>query len=154
MAAKIAKKVVPEDNSGVSLQFTDGENLTVNLADLSPEMVTQLALHGLSQKLGDSYSGEKDVEVARAKANAVAERLAKGEWKATRDGSGSGRITDLAHAIVRVTGRTLEEVVSMLEEKTKEEKAAIRKNKAVKKALLEIQLERAESSEDDTPLDL
>lgn len=139
---KIAEKNVAEDMSGVTIAFTNGNKLTVNLADLQPEIVTHLALHGLSQKLGDSYSGEKDLEVALAKAQGVAQRLADGNWKAVREGGGS-RITDLAQALAAVTGREIGEAVALIENMDKGQKSDLRKHAQIKAKLAEIAAERA-----------
>jgi len=139
---KIADKAIAEDLSGVTLSFSDEQNMTVNLSDLPPEIVTHLALHGLSQKLGDAYSGEKDVAVARGKAEAVAKRLVNGDWKAVREGGG-GRITDLAHALATVTGRTIEEAVGVIEGMTKEAKKDLRNHAQIKAELARITAERA-----------
>lgn len=143
MAAKIATKET-EGNS-VRVAFTDGEVLEVSLGQLPEDIVKHLALHGLSQKLGDSYAGEKDVEVAKAKAKKVAERLQAGEWKAVREGSGGGRITDLAQALARVTGKELAECVSVITDMDKEQKKALRQHPQIKVALAEIAAEKAKA---------
>lgn len=143
MAAKIATKET-EGNS-VRVAFTDGEVLEVSLDQLPEDIVRHLALHGLSQKLGDSYAGEKDVEVAKAKAKKVAERLQAGEWKAVREGSGGGRITDLAQALARVTGKELAECVSVITDMDKEQKKALRQHPQIQVALKEIAAERAKA---------
>jgi len=156
MKAAIATKKIADDLSGVAIEFSSGERLAANLADLTAEIITQLALHGLSQKLGDSYAGEKDVSVAKVKAGKVLERLVAGDWRAVREGGGGGRITDLAQALADITGRTIEEAVSRIEDMDKDEKSALRKHKKIKARLAEIAYERAkaavESGEDDEDL--
>lgn len=139
----IAKKEVHEDMSGVSINFEDGEKLTVNLKDLSDDIVVHLALHGLSQKLGDSYSGEQDIPAARKLAENVAKRLAEGNWKAVREGGGSARISDLAQALAQVTGQDLESCTEKLADMDKAQKQGIRKHPKIKKALAELALARA-----------
>ena len=143
---KLAKKTVAEDLSGVSIEFGDGKELTANLADFSDDIVIQLALHGLSQKMGDSYSGEKDVTVARTKAEGVVDRLKAGDWKAVRESSGGGRITDLAQALAQVTGRSVEDATRVVAEMSKEDKSSLRKNAQIKVALQQIALKRAEEA--------
>lgn len=141
MAAKIAKKETTD--TGVVVHFTDGEEVRVELDDLPAEIVHNLAKHGLAQKLGDSYAGEKELEVAKAKAKKVAERLVAGEWKAVREASGGGRITDLATALARVTGKDLAECVEVITGMDKEQKKALRGHPQVKLALKELAAERA-----------
>ena len=154
--AQIAKKEVHEDMSGVTIAFADGKPLTVNLADLPDEMVGHLALHGLSQKLGDSYSGEQDIASARALAAAVAERLREGNWKAVREGGGGGRISDLAQALSNVTGQPLEECVTKLADMEKDQKSGLRKHPKIKAELAKIAAERAATAAakaEDAPVD-
>lgn len=148
---KIASKNIPEDLSGVGITFTNEEVVTVRLDELSPEIVVQLALHGLSQKLGDSYSGEKDLVVAKGKVEAVAKRLREGDWKAVREGSGGGRITDLAKALAVITGRELAEAVEVIEGMGKEEKKALRAHAQIKAELARITAERAAKAVVDAP---
>ena len=72
--AKVATKEV-QDN-GVKITFSDADStvLDMGLDELTEDMVKQLALHGLSQKVGDSYSGSgKDLDEAV--------KLAQGTWE-------------------------------------------------------------------------
>jgi hypothetical protein len=152
---KIAQKALAEDKSGVTITFENGETLTVKLTDLSEDIVQQLALHGLSQKLGDSYSGETELPVAKGKAQAVADRLRAGDWRAVGEGGGGGRITDLATALATVTGKTLEEAVGVIENMTKEQKKELRKHPAINTETKRIAFERAQKAakgEDSTSL--
>ena len=128
----IATKSVAEDRSGVTFSFAgQDEPLVLSLSDLSEEMVINLALHGLSQKAGDSYSGEKDPVVARSKV-------------------GTGRISDLAAALARATGKTIEQAVAVLSDLQAKDpdnwptvRSQLRKHKQIKLALEEIRVEKA-----------
>lgn len=152
--AKIASKAVTD--TGVNITFADDsvEDTSLLLSDLSDEIVQRLALHGLSQKLGDSYSGVKDVVMAAERVKAVISNLTSGNWNAVREGSGSARATDLATAVSKVLGIELSEAIAKLAEKSKEEKSAIRKNGKVARALLEIQAARLEAKTSDDDVDL
>lgn len=141
---KIATKTIDTDARTVTWEFSDGEQIVFDLTKVSPEIFTHHALHGASQRGGDSYSGESDLAVAKAKLKAVIERAYAGEWRAVREGSGGGRITDLAQAIATITKRSIEEVVAMLVEKSDEDKKNLRKNPHVKRALLKIKEQRLE----------
>ena len=139
--AKIATKTVSDE--GLKIAFEGGQELVVNLSDLSSEIQTQLALHGLSQKIGDSYAGSGgDVEEAFKLASGVAERLKAGEFKATRESTGGGRVTDLARALAEVAGVELSDAVAKLEEMGKVPKAGLKKNKHINAVLLRIQEEK------------
>lgn len=142
---KVADKSI--DDNGVTITFTNGSSLVASLADLTPEIVTQLALHGLSQKIGDAYAGVSgDVDQAVQLAQAVYENLKNGRFKAVREGGGGvSRATDLAKALARVAGVELSEAIAKLEEIGKEGRAELKKNEAIEDALLDIQREKLEA---------
>jgi len=90
------KKAIDIEAQTVSLTFENGNTLICALADLSPETVVQLALHGLSQKEGDSYAGNKDQ--AEVLAGNVWDNLTDGNWSVR--GEGGPRVTQLVRALV------------------------------------------------------
>ena len=149
--ARIAKKI--ETESGVVFQFGEnGEVGTVetSLEELNDEIRLRLALHGLKQKLGDAYAGEKDPAAAMKSVQEVYERLRNGEWTTAR--SGGGRVGQLAKALARAKGVSIEEATAAIEGLSKEERAQLRKHPRVQKALLEIKMEElGEVSEEDLP---
>ena len=51
------KKKIDVEAKTVTFTFEDDSTQVLELGNLTPEMQTQLALHGLSQKAGDSYAG-------------------------------------------------------------------------------------------------
>src|SRR5215831_18136996 len=64
---KVAKKDYDVGTGDLSVLFGDGTKREVNLGEIPQHVVTQLAMHGLSQKLGDSYASVKgDVQKAIA----------------------------------------------------------------------------------------
>lgn len=146
MAARTPKctKKVREDLSGVDFDFVDGTSLGIALSDLPEEIVKNLALHGLSQKVGDSYAGTETVEDAISQANGVAARLKAGDWKAAREGGGGRpKITLIVEALHRATGKELEEcrelVASMEDDAVKE----LKKHPQVHAHITAINAERA-----------
>lgn len=148
--ASICKKSVTDDT--VVFSFADGETITASLSGFSDDILTRLALHGLSQKMGDSYAGAESVIEARTLAQSVLDNLRNGLWavKATRGGK-------IVEAIVRATGQNFETVLTKWAGMDDKEKAAIRKHPDVKKALAEIEAERAaklaEAATDAAPLE-
>ena len=142
---KIATKTIAEDTSVLTIQFTSGDQIVADINALSPEIIHQLALHGLSQKLGDSYSGEQDIEVAKAKANTVLERLVAGDWKAARAASAAGKITDLARALAEVTGQEIVACVEKLSDLAKADRGKFRKHPQIAAKLAAYQNERAQA---------
>jgi len=159
--SKGIKKVVSgpltgEDESaaGVVLQFPDGTKAACNLEDLSPEMVTRLAVHGLSQKLGDSYAGaaseENPLAYAKSRVNDVLAQLASGDWRVT--GEGGPKVTLLARALARATGKDLSDCVAVIaahdgdEDEGKAFKKTLRGQPAIKEATAAIKLEDAQKA--------
>lgn len=90
------KKNVNVDDRSVSFTYADGGLRVYSLEELTPAMVTRLALHGLAQKLGDSYAGRTDHEDCT---EAVWGNLVEENWGATR---GSGLEDKLAEAEERL----------------------------------------------------
>ncbi|RMH12687.1 MAG: hypothetical protein D6698_15020 [Gammaproteobacteria bacterium] len=151
--ARIAKKT-DLGESGVAIAFGEegaAGKLTADLSEVSDDIRLKLALHGLKQKLGDSYAGEKDPAAAFKAASEVWERLKAGEWSSARSGSG-GRVGQLAQALARATGVSLEEAIAKVESLSKEERAELRKHPRVQKALLEIKMEALGDTDADLPI--
>ena len=84
----IAKKSLDVATMTVVIVFADGHTIEVVAPSLSDEIQANLLLHGLSQKLGDSYAGAADLAEAVEKCETIAERLAGGEWVKPREGAG------------------------------------------------------------------
>lgn len=143
---KIADKITlrGEGNTptAVSINFTHGEKVLVELDKLPEGMQRELMAHGLSQKLGDSYSSAKgDLNFAYAECSAVAESLLDGQWK--RKGGGDGG--DLAQALANLTGKDVGDCVQVLHGLDDEGKKQLRKRKDVKAELARIKLARLEA---------
>ena len=92
------------------------EKLYKQLVSACP-MLVRLALHGASQKGGDSYAGAANEQdpMAYAKAS-VEETLAgimSGVWRVTI--GGGPRVTLLARALARIAGKTPEEAQGVID---------------------------------------
>lgn len=73
---KISKKI-----DGDILTITAGtEVMEFNITELNDSIKSHLAMHGLSQKLGDSAAGADDSAEAMKYIMGTWEVLAKGEW--------------------------------------------------------------------------
>ena len=85
----ICNKTISVEDKTCTFEFPAiDKTLTVTLVDVQ-SVLTQLALHGLSQKGGDAFAGEKDPEEAFNKCGEVIGRLKEGDWaKARQPGSG------------------------------------------------------------------
>ena len=144
--AKIASKVVGE--SFVRFEFADGDYMQCDISKLSQDMLVKLALHGISQKVGDSYASAESVKEAKINAKAVWDNLSAGVW-AVRAVKG-GKIVE---ALSRATGQPYDVCLEKYASMTDEQKKDLRKHKDIKLALAEIEAERAaalaESAGDD-----
>ena len=133
--------------TGIRFDFEDKTSETFTLDDVSEAMRVRAMWHGFSQKIGDSYASAGKAENALAFAKeAVRETIAqvKGEnasWRAAA-GEGGPRVTDLAVAMARVSGKTIEEVVAYLENQTDEQKKVWKKKPKIALELAKIAAEK------------
>lgn len=132
--------------SALVITFEDETSLRFEASSTSPEIQVRAMWHGFSQKLGDSYAnaGKAENPLAFAK-EAVADviaQLSKGDWRAAA-GEGGPRVTDLAVAMSRVTGKTVEEVVAFLEGQDEDQKKVWRKKPKIAAEIAKIAAEKA-----------
>jgi hypothetical protein len=139
MAKKASKKVT---DSGVEITFESGEVVAVQLDQLSDGIITKLALHGLSQKVGDSYAGAELAE-AHELAGSVVKRLIEGEWTQASTGGGVSRVSMLVEALAAATGKTNDEALEVVKGMSEDQKKELKKHPAIAKELATIAAERA-----------
>lgn len=135
---------VTHDN-GVSFNLGNGKSLLVRLDELPPGMIHDLAIHGLSQKVGDSAAGfaaSQDYSGALESMTQTLTALQQGEWN--RRGEGVGK-EDIINAVVSITKRPEDEVRSKA---TAEKLAEWGKNKAVKAYVADAKAKRLLSAVD------
>jgi hypothetical protein len=152
MAEKKVSKTINEDGT-LTFEFATGETENVNPSDFTPEIQAQLTLHGASQKLGDSYSGE-DADKCHAVFVGVLKNLTEGNWSARSGGGGAPRVSQLAEALARETGKTVEECVEKLSGLDDDKKKAVRAHPAIQARLAEIKLEKAQAQAEQMKKDL
>lgn len=149
-------KKKPDVESGtVAFDFDDdAEALVFDLSKVSDDILRNLAIHGASQKIGDSYAGAKSAtdgtgidpnEWSRSQAESVISQLYEGKWIVRVPGEGA--VTDLAVALSEVTGATMEEATDRLKDASKDEKKALRAHPDIAAVLARIKRERAEKKE-------
>lgn len=90
--------------TGVRFIFGNGKEMVVSPSDLPESVVHCAILHGIAQKLGDTYAGAENVQEARESFDSMLERLLSGEWVAERKASGPST-TLLVEAISRVLSK-------------------------------------------------
>jgi erythromycin esterase-like protein len=146
---KFLGKITPEDHGGqartVIFTLGNGSKLTACLDSYSAEMIERLAVHGLSQKIGDSASGfakERDFLGAFGSMQQVEDNLKQGLW-ASRSGGGT---SDLVAAIAKIKGVSLEDAQAAVDKATEEQVATLKKHPAIKEAIAKIQAARAKEA--------
>lgn len=148
----VKKSAIQADlfNSTLTLTFANGEEVVVDASKLSENIRHAAMMHGLKQKLVDGAAIARNIETGRsasiedkhAAVKKIAERLMldTGTWNEKKDAGtatgGSGNI--LVRALLHMTGKDESYVKDFLDNKTKEEKAALRKNPKVMAAIAEL----------------
>lgn len=101
----------------VLFDFVNGQSISFELPDA---LVLQAAGHGVSQKAGDSAAGEKNVEDMVLAVQDTLDNLAKGNWKASREGGGFGGAGVVVRALCAVFGKTPEQIKAWVDGKIAE----------------------------------
>lgn len=143
MATKIAKKSIV--GRVLTISFAHGKTLDVKVDDFSDAMKEKLMMHGLSAKVGDSYSDDKTPTAAMETATAEVAKLKRDVW-AER---GTGLVIE---AIAKVKKITVKEAEKLWEAADDDKREAIKKHQAVRDWVTTIRGERAKAklSEDVT----
>lgn len=144
---KVATKDYDVESGSLDIAFSSGAQLSVTLDDLPEGIVRQLALHGLSQKLGDSYASVKgDVTKAFENASAVLSELKAGNFtkaRAAGEGEGKARVGELAEAIARFKGVEVAAAAAAVAKASEEQVKAWRGNAKLKAIIATIRAEKA-----------
>lgn len=134
----------------LTLNFAHGEEIIIDANALTPEIRNMAMMHGLKQKLVDAAALSRNTDTGKPasvedKYNAVkrvADRLKSpdGSWSEVR-GGGEEKLTGsniLVRALMKMTGRDENHVKEYLSFKTKEERAALKKNPKVLATIAEL----------------
>ena len=148
---KFADKEYDMDTGELTITFGNGKVVTVDSNKLSEDIRKQLMLHGLAQKVGDSYAGAKgNYAEAIQSAEDVVEQLIAGVWKAARgEGDAKPRLAELAEAIARIKQVPLEAAQAAVEKGTDEQRKQWRSNAKVKATIAQIRAEKAAKALED-----
>ena len=121
----------------LTIQCGEEAAIVVDLNTLET-LHSQLAMHGLKQKLCDSAAGNAGMKDAHARITQTLNALKAGQWNAGRTGTGG----DMVEAFMRATGKTRQECADRLATASDEQKAAIRKHPDMVKHMAAIKAER------------
>lgn len=151
--SKVARKDYDLATETFTIIFLDNETapttISVKLDEFSPQIQTNLALHGLAQKLGDSFaSAGGEVETAKELFFATLETLRSGEWAKAREGDGT-RLNELIDAIARIKGVAVEKAQAAVAKATEEQLKNWKNAKAVKAVIAEMRAEKARAKADE-----
>lgn len=142
--ARIANKTISTDTNSVQFDFINGTVIKCRLHELPQEMIERLALHGLSQKCGDSYASANDkgwsVDDCADATRDVIGNLIQGVWSASGERGGNAIIIE---ALSSVTGKTLEECRTVYGAMSEEQQKELAKHPGVKAEVARIKAERA-----------
>ena len=147
---KFLAKKVDEAARRVKCVLGNGVCVEVGLDELKPEIVTRLALHGLSQKLGDSaasFSKEENFHGAFGAMQGTADNLLQGVW-AAKGGSGT---SDLAQAIAELQDIEIEEAEAAIARMDEDTLKEFKSHPEIKLKIAEIQKARLAAQVDKAP---
>lgn len=107
-------------------------------------LFVKAAAHGLDQKYGDEFAGLDDTEDCIEAFDALAARIAKGEWSEKRVSDGMAGTSLLVRALVEVSGgsKTVEQIKAVLADMDKETKQALSLQSEVAKVIARLKEER------------
>lgn len=146
--------VCKKEISGTKITFTfsDGETRNVDVTKFQDSVRESAAVHGMSQKLGDSYANSGgDVNWAKEQFDATLATLEGGSWSAER-GSTGGLWVD---AVAAVRGIAREDALEVWRTLTEDQVATLKKNARVKAQYARLKAERDERAAEgakDAPL--
>ena len=147
---KFLQKKVDEVGRRVKCVLRNGVCVELGLDELKPEIVTRLALHGLSQKLGDSaasFSKEGDFHGAFGAMQGTADNLLQGVW-AAKGGSGT---SDLAQAIAELQDVEIEDAEAAIAGMDEDTLKEFKSHPEIKLKIAEIQKARLAARVDKAP---
>lgn len=133
---------------GVRFDFANGQTRSLLLSDVQA-LVNRFAVHGLSQKGGDSYASEKDVDDAVEALDDTLKMLREGKWSEGRTG-GFGGVSILVKALAEVYGKDLDTVRTILKDLSPKDKQQLRQADGVREVVQRLEQEKAAASGVDT----
>jgi hypothetical protein len=133
------------DEGVAEFKFGNGTVVMVNASDLSEDIRNNLMMHGLMQKIGDSYASARgDFTIGVAAAEKVIQQLMDGQWTASRaSGESKPKIGELVTALANLKGLDATVVATAVEKATDDQRKAWRKHPAIAAEIAKIRAEKA-----------
>lgn len=143
----------------MEVTFASGRTITIDASALSPSICHAAMMHGLKQKLGDGAAIGRDPVTGRTATAAEKEQAVReiynrisdpdGSWNVVKDGTSTGGGSNLLiRALMQLTGKMRSSIEIYLEGKSKEERAALKKNPRVAAIIVELQAASVDASID------
>lgn len=124
---QVDKTVLVDEEAGsvaVRFDFRNGKTRAIGSKELSNLTVLTAIGHGLSQKVGDEWSGVKEIEDIVLTCDEIMDRLRKGEWAVVGEkGDSMAGASIVIQAIVEASGKTIDQVKAFLQGKLDAAKA-------------------------------
>lgn len=127
----------------VRLNFRNGEFREFTLPQ---NLLNKFASHGAEQKLGDEIAGIEDIDDSILAIDELIERLYNGEWNVKRESSGIAGTSILLRALVKMTGKSVEQVKEFLKGKSNADKLALRNSDRLRPIIQELEAEKAKGN--------
>ncbi len=137
----------------LTLNFANGNELTLDVNSLNPDIIIQATLHGLKQKLCDAAAIPRDTTTGRtadiddkyAAVKAVYDRLTgpNPTWNANREGEAKASGGIFLRAMMELTQKSHTEAKASIDALSKEQIAALKKNPKVLAKMHELELAAA-----------
>lgn len=134
------------DEGIATFTFGNGAVVELGVDALSEEQKFNLMMHGLLQKVGDSYASAKgDYTIGVAAAQKVCDQLLADMWTASRASAGEGapKSGELAQAIANLKKLDLIAVTTAVNAASDDQRKAWRKNPAIAAEIARIRAEKA-----------
>lgn len=121
------------EGTRATFAFDGLPHITVDADTLSAEILHNLIMHGLKQKIADGAAMSRNPETGRpatdadkvARMRAIANRLMAGQWRAESEGGATGGL--LLRALMELyPNRTRDDIIAYLEKRSDKEKAQLR----------------------------
>lgn len=137
-----AHKVVDMAGRCVRWYFANGASATVELDSFNADLQLAFALHGISQKFGDSYASATTVTEARSAFDDLYDQLMNGDWEKRREGGKAKEEPLLVEALARIYNSPVEAVRPLVEAMKPAERRAMEADGEVARMILAIRAER------------
>jgi len=150
---KLLKESIKDEHGvpAVRFDFVNGKTRTVQITvGASDEnkngLLTELAQHGLKQKIGDEIAGLENIDDAILAVDDLIDDLKAGNFNKVRETNGLAGASVLLRALVEVTGKDAEQIRAFLKDRTAAEKKALRNSPEIAPVVAKIEAEKAKNS--------